>query len=1033
MVTMKQLQICCVLLLAMSLNVACSKKDEEAPTGGGEVETTVEGEQYRATIGPDGGVMTLLDGATLEVPAGALGEPTEITAVVPPADLRTEGVIKYVFLPSGLEFSKPATLRVPLSDVPEGGPIEGWQWSELNPVGGEGEITSMQPLQPVVGEHSEQQAVYELDHFSVVFLFIVVSEYAYITVDIPAEYLLPGDILFTLTSYGGIGWNPGHVGMFTGGRDDCNMAPSQEVIEATDNAVRRWYLGKNENGSGFRTEAAHRYLGARRNQIEPLTAMERQQVKDFVTSKLGIGYDAVFSKGGTLDLFTAVHPTIDDDDELYNCVGLVEHALDQVGKGTLPGLNQILGSTPLEMYKTTSPVTEIQAYAGDKIEIPVYGTVISPRSPDWFTSTRGQYCGGQRCCDGGACNEVTIEAKNVPGDASWSRLGAEPDVEAPPGSYLLTWDTSEEDAGRQAFITFELTSNDLSVRTDADSNREHESLGVFTKTQPLLIEILPCPEEDSFCGDDEASGTEDCDGSDHGGESCDSLGLGDGELGCNDDCTHDTSQCAGGGMCGNNVAESADGEQCDGADLNGETCESVGAGTGTLACSGQCMFDTSGCSVPPMCGNDMIEGAEVCDGSDLGGEDCASRGFVDGTLACAPTCDAFVTDACSRCGNGMIDPGEMCDQMDLAMMLCSDIPGFDGGTLACDSTCGFDTSGCFVDSACIVDTGVNDFDLRSTGFGPDNVAWWTSVGDLGAGYGTYVSWMDNNCVMQPPVRLNISSRTPDMALGSALVVYENEPAGTVSYQFFDTNGAMGAAFDTAFDGAWPKGVANIGGGAAGQWAIIGPDVLILDDAGTVLASAGPTGLPAFTSLTDTYGWYNAGVASAVSIMPSIRFERFDLTVATSTLAQSTYSIAAPASGGTWRFDALQTASGDFEAWMVDTMAANTLVVQPVAQDLTAGTPVNIALTGGTIDRLQVATVSTGAWLYAEVIDGMANETLRAFELTYPLPNTLDLSGGTEVAPNATTIRELAVGPDGGHVLFYDTVTSSVKSGYLPLP
>ncbi len=48
-------------------------------------------------------------------------------------------------------------------------------------------------------------------------------------------------------------------------------------------------------------------------------------------------------------------------------------------------------------------------------------------------------------------------------------------------------------------------------------------------------------------------------------------------------------------VCGNGVREG--GEQCDGADLGGATCASQGFSGGTLACKGNCAFDTAGCFV----------------------------------------------------------------------------------------------------------------------------------------------------------------------------------------------------------------------------------------------------------------------------------------------------------------------------------------------------------------------------------------------------------------------------------------------------
>lgn len=51
-------------------------------------------------------------------------------------------------------------------------------------------------------------------------------------------------------------------------------------------------------------------------------------------------------------------------------------------------------------------------------------------------------------------------------------------------------------------------------------------------------------------------------------------------------------------VCGNNIKET--GEQCDGTDLGGATCQSLGYAGGTLGCYSNCTFNTSGCyTVPP--------------------------------------------------------------------------------------------------------------------------------------------------------------------------------------------------------------------------------------------------------------------------------------------------------------------------------------------------------------------------------------------------------------------------------------------------
>lgn len=50
-------------------------------------------------------------------------------------------------------------------------------------------------------------------------------------------------------------------------------------------------------------------------------------------------------------------------------------------------------------------------------------------------------------------------------------------------------------------------------------------------------------------------------------------------------------------ICGNEIIEG--GEDCEGENLNGQTCESLGFGPGTLSCDIACSFDTYGCSAAP--------------------------------------------------------------------------------------------------------------------------------------------------------------------------------------------------------------------------------------------------------------------------------------------------------------------------------------------------------------------------------------------------------------------------------------------------
>ena len=70
---------------------------------------------------------------------------------------------------------------------------------------------------------------------------------------------------------------------------------------------------------------------------------------------------------------------------------------------------------------------------------------------------------------------------------------------------------------------------------------------------------------------------------------------------------------AGKPVCGDGVAKGK--EQCDGGDLRGETCESLGYAPGALGCYPDCTFDLIGCvGGEAVCGDGVVGGVEECDG-----------------------------------------------------------------------------------------------------------------------------------------------------------------------------------------------------------------------------------------------------------------------------------------------------------------------------------------------------------------------------------------------------------------------------------
>jgi len=118
----------------------------------------------------------------------------------------------------------------------------------------------------------------------------------------------------------------------------------------------------------------------------------------------------------------------------------------------------------------------------------------------------------------------------------------------------------------------------------------------------------------------------------------------------NDDSGNDDDDA----VCGDDVVE--DPEDCEEDDLDGATCGSLGySGGGNLACATDCSFNTTNCVAGPddtICGDDVAEGDEGCDGADLKGNDCSSLGYDSGDLACNSDC-TFNENNCET-GGGVI-------------------------------------------------------------------------------------------------------------------------------------------------------------------------------------------------------------------------------------------------------------------------------------------------------------------------------------------------------------------------------------------
>jgi len=229
----------------------------------------------------------------------------------------------------------------------------------------------------------------------------------------------------------------------------------------------------------------------------------------------------------------------------------------------------------------------------------------------------------------------------------------------------------------------------------------------------------------SVCGNGAVEGAEYCDGLDLGGQTCETLNLGPGVLGCLSDCTYDTAGCANSAVCGNGVVEGP--EECDGFNLNGQTCATLGQGFngGELACdTAICVYDTAACTEGAVCGNGIRESAEQCDGDDLAGISCVTLGYAGGNLACTATCThdtSGCTQTAENCTNGVDDDGDGaidCNDLDCSShVACGGSPenctnGVDDdqdGYTDCD-----DQADCASDPSCqtttgeICDNGIDD-------------------------------------------------------------------------------------------------------------------------------------------------------------------------------------------------------------------------------------------------------------------------------------------------------------------------------------
>ena len=117
-------------------------------------------------------------------------------------------------------------------------------------------------------------------------------------------------------------------------------------------------------------------------------------------------------------------------------------------------------------------------------------------------------------------------------------------------------------------------------------------------------------------------------------------------------------------MCGDGVAEGGEGEShyetCDGSDLRGEDCVSIGQAQGTLRCDSSCGWDISGCvGGGTVCGDGVVDAGEECDdGNNNVTDDCPSGPM--GTCLFASCGDGYLQAGVEGCDDGNQDNTDGC-------------------------------------------------------------------------------------------------------------------------------------------------------------------------------------------------------------------------------------------------------------------------------------------------------------------------------------------------------------------------------------
>ena len=326
----------------------------------------------------DAGGAVAAGASTLEIPPGALAQDTAITVAEPISGttMQADGMMMVGLEPSGLTFSRPATLTLSYGDTGT------YDEEFLQVVAFNEQTGKWEPQEILAQDRQENTVTVKTEHFS--WRLAWIADPLYVVMELPAKFLKPGHVLVRMDGHydvskpnngcdGTAVWFPGHTGIFSetlgssiGADAPASVIESNRFVDGPDPAGVINCTKSNDSGvrelsySNFLMSSCGFYMGAMRNP----NATDQQAVtaRNSAAGKLDSGY-LVVGQGNWLSNILGY--------ECYSCVGLVEKAYDEAGADIISTWDEGAFITPLQQYRKLRPVDEITVHVGEQVRVPV--------------------------------------------------------------------------------------------------------------------------------------------------------------------------------------------------------------------------------------------------------------------------------------------------------------------------------------------------------------------------------------------------------------------------------------------------------------------------------------------------------------------------------------------------------------------------------------------------------------------------------------------------------------------------------------